>query len=50
MVDAGDVSALELTRRQIETSTANVALLAAQIEAQTAAGALEDAMQATLKP
>lgn len=49
MVDAGDVSALELTRRQIETSTANIALLAAQIEAQTAAGALEDAMQATLK-
>ena len=50
MVDAGQVSALELTRRQIETSTANVALLAAQLEAQTAAGALEDAMQATLKP
>ncbi|MDH4454031.1 MAG: TolC family protein [Verrucomicrobiota bacterium] len=49
MVDAGEVSALELTRRQIETSTANVALLAAQIEAQTTAGALEDAMQATLK-
>lgn len=49
MVDAGQVSALELTRRQIEASTANVALLAAQLEAQTAAGALEDAMQATLK-
>ena len=49
MVDAGQVSALELTRRQIETSTANVALLAAHLEAQTAAGALEDAMQATLK-
>lgn len=49
MVDAGEVSALELTRRQIETSAANVALLAAQLEAQTAAGALEDAMQATLK-
>ena len=50
MVDAGQVSALEFTRRQIETSTANVALLAAQLEAQTAAGALEDAMQATLLP
>jgi len=49
MVEAGQVSALELTRRQIEASTANVALLAAQLEAQTAAGALEDAMQATLK-
>lgn len=49
MVDAGQVSALELTRRQIEASTANVALMAANIEAQTAAGALEDAMQATLR-
>lgn len=49
MVEAGQVSALELTRRQIEASTANVALLAAQIEAQTAAGALEDAMQASLR-
>ena len=49
MVDAGAVSALELTRRQIEASAANVALLASHIEAQTAAGALEDAMQATLK-
>lgn len=48
MVEAGQVSALELTRRQIEASTANVALLGAQIEAQTAAGALEDAMQASL--
>ena len=49
MVDAGQVSALELTRRQIEASNANVALMAANIEAQTAAGALEDAMQATLR-
>ena len=45
MVDAGEVSALELTRRQIETSAANVAWLAAKLEAQTTAGALEDAMQ-----
>ncbi len=50
MIEAGQVSALELTRRQIEASAANVALLAANLEAQTAAGALEDAMQATLKP
>ncbi|MFN0076109.1 MAG: TolC family protein [Prosthecobacter sp.] len=50
MVDAGNVSALELTRRQLEASAAKVALMAANIEAQTAAGALEDAMQATLKP
>ncbi|MEQ1853685.1 MAG: TolC family protein [Chthoniobacteraceae bacterium] len=49
MVDAGQVSALELTRRQIEASAANVAMMAANIDAQTAAGALEDAMQATLK-
>ncbi|MCB1279402.1 TolC family protein [Prosthecobacter sp.] len=49
MVDAGQVSALELTRRQIEASNANVALMAANIEAQSAAGALEDAMQATLR-
>lgn len=49
MVEVGEVSALELTRRQIETSAANVALLAANLEAQTAAGVLEDAMQATLR-
>jgi outer membrane protein TolC len=49
MVEAGDVSALELTRRQIEASAANLSLLAANIEAQTAAGALEDAMQSPLR-
>lgn len=49
MVEGGAVSALELTRRQIEASAARVAHLSAQIEAQTAAGALEDAMQATLR-
>ncbi len=48
VVDAGELSPLEHTRRQIEASTANVALMAAKIEAQTAAGALEDAMQAPL--
>lgn len=49
VVDAGELSPLEHTRRQIEASTAKVALMAAQIEAQTAAGALEDAMQAPLR-
>jgi hypothetical protein len=49
MVRAGAVSALEFTRREIEASTANIALQAARIEAQTAAGALEDAMQAPLR-
>lgn len=49
MVEGGELSALELTRRQIEASTADVALMAANLEALTAAGALEDAMQATLR-
>lgn len=49
MVEAGNVSALELTRRQIEASAAKVALMAANLEAQTAAGALEDAMQSPLR-
>jgi outer membrane protein TolC len=48
MVDAGELSPLELTRRQIEASTANLVRMAADIEAQTAAGTLEDAMQARL--
>lgn len=49
MVRAGAVSALEFTRRQIEASAANVALQSARIEAQVAAGALEDAMQSPLR-
>jgi outer membrane protein TolC len=49
MVEGGELSALELTRRQIEASTADVALMAANLEALTSAGALEDAMQATLR-
>jgi outer membrane protein TolC len=48
MVEAGNVSALELTRRRIEASAAKLALLTAHLEAQTAAGALEDAMQSPL--
>jgi len=49
MVEVGHVSALELTRRQLESSAAKVALMAANLEAQTAAGALEDAMQTPLR-
>jgi len=49
MVEAGNVSALELTRRQIEASAAKVALMTTTLEAQTAAGALEDAMQSPLR-
>lgn len=48
MVEGGELSPLEHTRRQIEASTANLALLTAQLEAQTAIGALEDAMQSKL--
>ncbi|WP_395737107.1 TolC family protein [Prosthecobacter sp.] len=48
MVEAGELSPLELTRRQLEASTASLARMAAEIEAQNAAGALEDAMQARL--
>lgn len=48
-VAAGEHSPLEHTRRQIEASAAQVALLAARLEAQVAAGALEDAMQAPLR-
>lgn len=49
MVRAGAVSALEFTRRELEASTANIALQAARVEAQIAAGALEDAMQSPLR-
>lgn len=49
MVLAGAVSALDFTRREIEASAANIALQSARIEAQTAAGALEDAMQSPLR-
>ena len=48
MVEGGEISPLELARRRVEESAAKVALLAAQLEAQAAAGALEDAMQAPL--
>lgn len=48
MVEGGEVSALELTRRKIEASAANLALLTARLEAQNAAGMVEDAMQAKL--
>ena len=48
MVEAGDISALELTRRKIEASAADISLMTARIEAQVAAGALEDATQSTL--
>lgn len=49
MVEVGEVSALERTRRQLEASNANLALMAATLEAQAAAGALEDVMQSPLR-
>lgn len=48
MVDAGESVPLEFVRRKIEASASNLALLAARIEAQTAAGQLEAALQLPL--
>ena len=48
MVEAGDLSPLEHDRRLIEASAAKIIRQTAELEAQTAAGAVEDAMQAPL--
>jgi cobalt-zinc-cadmium efflux system outer membrane protein len=48
MVEGGELSPLELTSRKIVASAANLALLSAQIEAQTTVGLLEDAAQTPL--
>jgi cobalt-zinc-cadmium efflux system outer membrane protein len=49
MVDAGELIPLDFVRRKIEASASNVALLTARIEAQTAAGQLEAALQMPLR-
>ena len=49
MVEAGELVPLELTRRRIEASAANLSRLDARIEAQQAAGALEAALQIPLR-
>jgi outer membrane protein TolC len=49
MVEAGELVPIELTRRRIEASAANLSRLDARIEAQQAAGALEAAMQIPLR-
>ncbi len=49
LVAAGEVSALEHTRRRIEASAAEVARMTAILEAQAAAGTLEDATQSPLR-
>lgn len=49
MVDAGESVPLDLVRRKIEASASALALLAARVEAQTAAGQLEAALQLPLR-
>lgn len=45
MLDAGEISRVELAQRQLELSTAALAQLDALIKAQESLGALEDALQ-----
>jgi outer membrane protein TolC len=49
MVDAGELVPLELTRRRIEASEANLSRLESRIQAQQAVGALEAALQTPLR-
>ncbi len=49
MVAAGELIPLDLVRREIEASASNMAMLAARVEAQTAAGQLEAALQLPLR-
>ncbi len=50
MVEAGELAPLELTRRRIEASAANLSRLEARIQAQQAAGQIEAAVQVPLRP
>jgi outer membrane protein TolC len=45
MLDAGEISKVELAQRQLELTTATLAQLEARLQAQEALGALEDALQ-----
>lgn len=45
MLDAGEISKVELAQRQLELTTAALAQLDARLQAQEALGALEDALQ-----
>lgn len=45
MLDAGEISRVELAQRQLELTTAALAQLEARIQAEEALGALEDALQ-----
>jgi len=49
IVDAGELVPLELTRRRIEASAANLSRLEARAQAQQAAGALEAALHTPLR-
>ncbi len=49
MVEAGELTPLELTRRRIEASAASLSKLEAHAQAQLAAGQLEAAIQTTLR-
>lgn len=49
MVEAGEITPLELVRRRIEDSASKLSLLEARIQAQEAAGQLEAAMQLPLR-
>jgi len=48
-IEAGQLTSIELARRQLEASAAGAAVILAKIEAQMAAGALEDAIHAPLR-
>lgn len=49
MVEAGELVPLELTRRRIEASAANLSRLEASVQAQQAVGALEAVLQVPLR-
>jgi outer membrane protein TolC len=48
LLDAGEISRLELAQRQLELTTAALTQLAALVSAQAALGALDDALQSPL--
>jgi len=48
-IEAGELTSIELARRQLEASAAGAAVISAKIEAQMAAGALEAAIHAPLR-
>jgi outer membrane protein TolC len=49
MLEAGEISKVELAQRQLELTTAALAQLDARLQAQEALGALEDALQSPIQ-